>query len=158
MLVPAEVRVPATSPDSTDAGGRTTSYAAANLLDGDPATAWRTEGDAGGLTLTFTFARQVRIDEVGLVNGMAKVDPHDGTDRYPQGRRVLAVTWAFTGPAGTTTVHQDLADGVRELQSVPVPPVEATRVDLTLTGVSAPGAGRAFDRTAVGEVRFTGGA
>ncbi|GAA0305004.1 hypothetical protein GCM10009528_22780 [Kineococcus aurantiacus] len=153
-VVPAGVRVPGTSPDSADAGGRTTSYAAANVLDGRPSTAWRTEGDATGSTLTFTFARTVRLTEVGLVNGFAKVDPYDGTDRYQQGRRITAVTWTFLTPTGPVRVPQRLTDGDRRLQRLNVAPVEVTSVELTIDAVTSPGAGGRFDRTAVSDVAF----
>ena len=154
VLVPSKVTAPSTSPDSADSAGRTTTYRAANVLDGDPSTAWRTEGNASGSTLQFSFDSPVRITEVGLVNGFAKVDPHDGTDRYTQGRRVLAVTWTFTTPTGPVTVQQQLRDGDRALQRVPVPAVEASSVALTVDSVTRPGAGGRFDRTAISDVQF----
>ncbi|PRY17433.1 hypothetical protein CLV37_102396 [Kineococcus rhizosphaerae] len=153
-VVPSGVQAPRTSPDSADAGGRTTSYAAANLLDQDPATAWRTEGNATGSTLTFSFAGTVRLTEVGLVNGFAKVDPYDGTDRYAQGRRITSVTWTFRTAAGPLQVTQQLQDGDRGLQRLTVTPVEVTSVDLTIDGVTSPGAGGRFDRTAISDVAF----
>ncbi|WP_049821266.1 discoidin domain-containing protein [Kineococcus radiotolerans] len=156
VLTPARVTAPGSSPDSADAGGRTTTYVAANVLDADPSTAWRTEGSAAGSSLTFTFDAPVRVTEVGLINGFAKVDPHDGTDRYPQGRRVLAVTWTFQGPTGPVSVPQRLSDGERDLQRIPVPAVVTSSATLTVDEVTRPGAGRLFDRTAISEVRFTG--
>ena len=154
VLAPSKVTAPSTSPDSADSAGRTTTYRAANVLDGDPSTAWRTEGNASGSTLEFTFDSPVRITEVGLVNGFAKVDPHDGTDRYTQGRRVLAVTWTFTTPTGPVTVQQQLRDGDRALQRAPVPAVVASSVALTIDSVTRPGAGGRFDRTAISDVQF----
>lgn len=47
--------VPATSPDAVDGANRPVGYAAANLLDGRPGTAWRAAGDLTGQVLTFTF-------------------------------------------------------------------------------------------------------
>jgi hypothetical protein len=154
VLVPSRVTAPSTSPDSADSGGRTTDYAAANVLDADPATAWRMEGNGSGSSLTFRFDAPVRITEVGLVNGFAKVDPYDGTDRYEQGRRILAVTWTFDSPTGPVTVQQQLVDGDRDLQLVPVAAVETSSVTLTIDAVTSPGAGGLFDRTAISDVQF----
>ncbi|WP_432546654.1 discoidin domain-containing protein [Kineococcus sp. SYSU DK004] len=148
----ATATAPRTSPDSVDAGGGRTRYAAANLLDGDPSTAWRADGDAAGEALTFRFESPQRLARVGLVNGLAKTDPHDGTDRYPQNRRVLEVAWSFDGgPA----VRQLLTDGERGVQLLEVAPVEVREVTLVLTGTSAAPAG-APDRTALGEVHLAG--
>ncbi|WP_369070584.1 discoidin domain-containing protein [Kineococcus terrestris] len=148
----AVAAAPRTSPDSVDAGGARTRYAAANLLDGDPSTAWRADGDAAGEALTFRFDSPRRLSEVGLVNGLAKTDPHDGTDRYPQNRRVLEVAWSFDGgPA----VRQELVDGERGVQLLALAPVEVREVTLVLTGTSAAPAG-APDRTALGEVHLAG--
>jgi hypothetical protein len=153
-VVPARASAPSTAPDSTDAGGRTTSYTVANVLDGKPSTAWRAEGDASGDTLVFTFDAPVRLTEVGLVNGFAKVDPYDGTDRYEQGRRITAVTWTFRTATGPVTVQQSLRDGDRRMQTTAVAPVEVTEVDLTIDRTTRPGAGGRFDRTAVSDVEF----
>ncbi|WP_432513407.1 NADase-type glycan-binding domain-containing protein [Kineococcus sp. SYSU DK001] len=153
-VVPTGATAPSTSPDSADAAGRTTGYDVENVLDGSPSTAWRTEGDATGSTLTFTFDGTVRLTEVGLVNGFAKVDPYDGTDRYEQGRRITAVTWTFRTAAGPVPVRQTLRDGDRGVQRLTVTPVEATAVDLTIEDVTRPGAGGRFDRTAISDVAF----
>lgn len=153
-VVPARATAPSTAPDSADAGGRTTSYAAANVLDGKPSTAWRSEGDATGETLVFTFDAPVRLTQVGLVNGFAKVDPYDGTDRYEQGRRITAVTWTFRTATGPVTVRQSLRDGDRRVQTTTVAPVEVTEVDLTIDRTTRPGAGGRFDRTAISDVEF----
>jgi len=128
----ATATAPRTSGDSTDAVGRTTTYAAANLLDGNTGTAWRMEGDGTGTTLRFTFGQVQQITEVGLVNGVAKVDPHDGAD----------------------PVTQRLVDGTRDLQLLAVPPVSAREVTLTIGEATRSGGGSRYDRTALSEVRF----
>ncbi|GAB3453877.1 hypothetical protein GCM10027519_07120 [Kineococcus endophyticus] len=153
-VVPARAKAPSTAPDSADAGGRTTSYAVANVLDGRPSTAWRAEGDASGETLVFTFDAPVRLTQAGLVNGFAKVDPYDGSDRYEQGRRITAVTWTFRTANGPVTVQQSLRDGDRRMQTTGVAPVEVTEVDLTIDRTTRPGAGGRFDRTAISDVEF----
>jgi len=155
VIAPASVTAPRSAPDSADAAGRTTSYEAANMLDGRAGTAWRMEGSGVGESITFTFDATVRLTEVAVINGFAKTDPSDGTDRYEQGRRITAVTWTFTTANGPVAVSQDLLDGDRDLQRLAVAPVEATAVELTIDDVTSPGAGGRFDRTAVSEVEFS---
>src|SRR3954451_2753528 len=44
----AAEEAPSTSPDGVDGAGRRTTYVAANMLDADPTTAWRMDGDGTG--------------------------------------------------------------------------------------------------------------
>jgi hypothetical protein len=105
------VSASATAPDGTDAAGNTISYAAANLIDGNPSTAWRVTGNGQGVVITLRFAQPVRITSLGFVNGYVKVDPNDGADRFPQNRRVARLR------AGSADDTQEirLAD-VRDMQ------------------------------------------
>ncbi|MAO82116.1 discoidin domain-containing protein [uncultured Nocardioides sp.] len=155
-LVTAEA--PRSDADSVDIStGRPTSYEAGNMVDGDPETAWRVDGDASGETLRFTFDEPVTLTSVGLVNGYAKTSV-DGSgaefDLYAGGRRVLQVQWVLDGEA---VIDQALSDGDRELQRVDTGAVEVTVVELRLLEVSAPGKGPAArDKTAVSEVSLEG--
>ena len=147
----ATAQAPSTSPDSRDAAGRPTSYAADQMLDADPATAWRTNGDATGEVLTFVLDTTRPVSRLGLVNGYAKTDPATGVDRYAQGRRITRVTWLVDG----REVPQELVDGVRELQVVDVGPVVVGQVQLRIDATTGPG-DAAFDRTAISEVTIAG--
>lgn len=139
-----------TAPATRDQAGRTVSYAASRLLDGDPRTTWRMVGDGTGVSITFTLDRPVTITRVGLINGWA--DSRAGGDRYLQERRVTAVTWTV----GSVRVRQRLREPVRSLQYLDVGPVTARRITLTLDEVTDPGPVDPHDFTAVSEVRLLG--
>jgi hypothetical protein len=141
-----------TAPDNVDGAGNTVSYAAANLVDGDPATTWRATGDVRGSSLRITFAAPRLVTAVGLVNGYAKVDPATGLDRYAEERRVTAVTWSFDD--GTTYV-QELDDGVRAVQRMEIEPVRSGVVTLRIDATTPPG-DLDRDYTAISEVELLG--
>ncbi|RRR74590.1 MAG: hypothetical protein EI684_06685 [Candidatus Viridilinea halotolerans] len=78
-----------------DAAGNPTTFEPANAIDGDPSTAWRVPGDGFGEALFLEFATPIRIHEIQLIPGYAKIDPSDGTNRFYQNRRVRSVTMMF---------------------------------------------------------------
>ena len=82
-------------------------FAPGNVLDHNPATAWRCDAPATGQRLTFTFDAPTHFTSVGLIGGYVKVDPLTGVDRFPQNHRVRQVRWTFSDG---TSVTQDLAD------------------------------------------------
>jgi hypothetical protein len=125
-------------------------YDAENTTDGDLTTAWRAPGDGTGLSLSYSFPRSVRLRQVGLVPGYAKVDPKDGTDRFWEERRITAVRWTFDDG---TSVSQTVDDRPA-LHLVDVDATTRT-VTLTIEGTTAPGGDR--DYTAISEVGFEGG-
>ncbi|WP_244927561.1 discoidin domain-containing protein [Nocardioides sp. W7] len=152
----ASAEVPATSPPGTDVDGARIRYDAAKMLDGDPGTCWRMTGDGTGEEIVLTLAEPTTVTELGLVNGYAKT-ARDGRNRpldwYAGNRRVLKAEWVLDDG---TTVPQDLRE-TRDLQTVPIDPVETTTVVLRLVEVSEPGRGRAErDNTAVSEVTVVG--
>lgn len=147
----ATFEVPGTAPPTTDLDGNLVAYEASQMGDGNPATAWRTAGDATGQTITVTLPEPAVVTRVGLVNGYAKQVA--GVDWYPNNRRTVAVTWGFDDG---TTVEQTFAErpGMQRLE---VPPVETAAVTLTFTAVTPPGAGNlGRDYTAISEVSITG--
>lgn len=94
QIVPiTAVSVTSSAPDSQDESGTVTTFGAVNLLDANPATAWRTEGDASGQLITVTFPAPIKVTAVGLLPGYAKVDPVSGADRFTENRRIVAVRW-----------------------------------------------------------------
>lgn len=147
-LAPERVSASSTAPDSTDAAGRTVTFAAAGLTDREWTTAWRTAGPAINETLTFGFARPVHLTSLGLVPGYAKSDPSSGVDRFRENRRVTGVVYTFSDGS---TQSQDFRDEP-SMQSITVQ-VETTSVTITITGSSDD-----FKRdfTAISEVEFTG--
>ena len=96
-----------TAHDSVDDAGTPVSYPADNVLDGDPATAWRAPGDGNGVTLEVTFATPVVLTQVGLIPGYAKLDPSTGFDRFPQNRRIVSVRWEFSDGSSAVQTFDD---------------------------------------------------
>lgn len=146
------VTAPPSGPPSTDvATGARVTYGAANLLDGDPTTAWRTPGDASGAQFVLRLPPGSTLTSLSLVNGYAKtsVVGERTYDWYAGGRRVLRVRWTFDDG---TSVDQRLID-TRDPQRLDVGAVRTRTVRLTLLEVSAPGSGPARrDATAISEI------
>lgn len=146
----AEVEVPGTAPDGLDSGGNEVTYDADHLVDGDPSTAWRVEGDATDEEIVLTLPEARTITEVGIVNGYAKVDEESGDRRYGQNRRVLAATWIFDDG---TEASYELEETVEPQTFTLDSPVTTATVRLRLDEVSDPG-GRDF--TAISELSLLG--
>ncbi len=147
----AAFEVPGTAPPTTDFDGNLVAYEASQMGDGNPATAWRTAGDATGETVTVTLTEPGVVTRVGLVNGYAKQVA--GVDWYPNNRRVLSVTWGFDDGSSIdqTFVEQPA------MQRLKVPPVQTATVTITITAVTPPGPGSlGRDYTAISEVSVTG--
>ena len=143
--------VPGTAPPTTDLDGTLVAYEAGQMADGNPATTWRTAGDATGQQVVITLPEPGVVTRVGLVNGYAK--QVEGVDWYPNNRRILAVTWGFDDGS---EVEQTLAERP-QMQLLKVPPVETSAVTLTITSVTPPGAGSlGRDYTAISEVSVIG--
>ncbi|WP_224278238.1 discoidin domain-containing protein [Nocardioides lacusdianchii] len=143
--------VPATAPATTDFDGTLVAYEASQMADGNPATTWRTAGDATGEQVVITLAEPGVVTRVGLVNGYAKQVA--GVDWYPNNRRILAVTWTFEDG---TEVEQTFAERPA-MQLMKVPPVETSTVTVTITSVTPPGSGNlGRDYTAISEVSVIG--
>lgn len=143
----ASASAPATSASSVDGAGATTTYQASHMLDGDPTTAWRMDGDGSGEVLTFTLDEARTITTLGLINGYAKTDPVTGEDRYSENRRILAVTWSVGG----RTIEQNLVDGSGQVQAVTFPAVTASTIRLRIDAVTAPGEAQ-YDHTVISDV------
>jgi hypothetical protein len=147
----ATFEVPGTAPPTTDFDGTLVAYEASQMGDGNPATAWRTAGDATGGTITVTLTEPGVITRVGLVNGYAKQVA--GVDWYPNNRRIVAVTWGFDDGS---SIEQTFAEQP-DMQQLKVPPVETATVTITITAVTPPGPGSlGRDYTAISEVSVRG--
>jgi len=147
----ASVTASATAPPSTDVDGDRVVYDAANVLDGDPSTAWRAAGDGQGVELTLTLARPTVVTRLGLVNGYAKSEP--GYDGYAANRRLTDVDWVL---GDGTVVAQDGLGRTTSVQTVPVDDVRTRTITLRLRGTTAPGQVDGRDFTAISEVRVVG--
>jgi hypothetical protein len=150
-----KVSAPAAAPPTTDLDGQLISYGPRRMVDGVPATAWRTVGDATGQTITFTLAESSSIRRVGLINGFARQVQSGDTlvDWYPNNRRITLVEWVFDDG---TVVQQDLKEK-STLQRLTIEPVTTTDVQLRLLRVTAPGAGAlGRDYTVISEILLAG--
>ena len=116
--------------------GTPISFSPQNVLDHNPATAWRCE-TGSAQTLTFTFPSPVHLTSVGLIGGYVKVDSLTGVDRFEQNARVRQVQWGFSDGTNSSTVTQNLADA-RSMQTTAVD-VVATTVTMTVTATYPPG-------------------
>ncbi|GAA2874170.1 hypothetical protein GCM10010472_34410 [Pseudonocardia halophobica] len=123
-------------PDSTDAAGVPTSYEPSQAVDGVLATAWRCTGDGVGESLTLTFAAPIRVGSVGIVPGLAKIDPADGTDRYAQNRRLTAVRLT-TDDGRWVTIALDPSVGRRGLQWTALSATVTSRLTITVLDSAA---------------------
>lgn len=131
-----------------DDEGTPVPYEPQNLLDDDPATAWRCTG--GTPTVTFEIPADARIAEIGLVNGYAK--DVDGLDRYPLYQRALLVRWTF---ADGTSVTQELTDDTRTAQTMRIPVRTGGTVTLEILKITSPSVQSATrDSLALSDVVF----
>lgn len=147
-VLAAAIEASAQAGTSRNSCGDATTYEPTKVQDGDPATAWRVRGDGSGQALVFRLAGPVRITEVGLIPGYAKIDPCSDDDRFVQMRRVTLARWIFDGGV---TVDQELADS-RELQTIAVDAVTSV-VTLEILGTTGPAP---IDYTPISEVALTG--
>lgn len=134
-----------TAPNGVDSTGRTITYASANLLDGDLATAWRTPGTGTGEAIVLRFEHRCRLSAIQIVDGYDKIDSRDNTDRWVQNRRVTRFT--------VTTDRQteaSLDPNERGWQAIRLVPSDVDFVKLVIRGSAPRRADRDF--TAVSEI------
>jgi hypothetical protein len=151
-VTPRETAASCQAPNSEEADGTPIVFAPGNVLDNNPATAWRCAASDANKSLTFTFDGPTHLTSVGLIGGYVKVDPLTGVDRFPQNHRVRQVRWTFDDG---TTVTQDLADS-RDMQSIDVD-VTTSRATLQILSTYPPGGEGPRDMVPVAEVQFVGG-
>ena len=148
-LAPDGVTASATAENGRDSQGNVVEYRAENALDGDATTAWRVEGNGVGETLTFSWSQPVHLTAIEMIPGYAKQDM-DGTDRFPQNRRVRTVRVRFD--SGDPPVELSFDDQPvvqrRELNAN----ATSVTVEILATRRGAPDR----DYTAISEVGFEG--
>jgi hypothetical protein len=119
---------------TTDDTGALVSFLASNVLDGNPATAWRTDGPGDGETLTLEFPREITVTQVGLAVGEPGSATGDAAATR-RGRSVEQVTWSAAGRSLEQVLDPDLLD----TQSRPWPTPVATRTLTLRLDRSSPG-------------------
>jgi hypothetical protein len=151
VVAGASVKATCEQDAGREADGSKVTYGPEHVLDDDPATAWRCEGNGKGERLSVELGAPAVITEVGLIPGYAKTDPADRTDRYQENRRLSMVRWHFDGDV---TIEQKLdpSPNNRDLQRIAVPAVTSSSVVLeVLDSVAAE-----RDRIAVSSVAIKG--
>jgi hypothetical protein len=152
--VPTAVDATCLRGPSRDSQGTPTSYEPQRAVDGDLTTAWRCDGDGSGQSITLGFSGPARVAQVGIVPGLAKTDPGDGTDRYAQNRRIARVR--ITTDAGSSVETElDTAATNRAVQNVALGGLTARSVTITILS-SVPGSPQsghaAVDSVAIAEI------
>ena len=111
-LVVAQVEASCVASDSTDSRGNPITFNPLLTIDGNPATAWRCDGDAVHQALVYSLATPGDVTVVGAIPGWAGRDPFLGTDRFDQNRRVSAARWSCLDAGGREvgSAEQDFAD------------------------------------------------
>ncbi len=126
---PIAASASASAPGGVDAGGNQTSFEPEKVADGQPETAWRVPGDGQNQFVQLDFDPPVRMREIQVIPGYAKIDPYDGTDRFRQNRRVRKARLEFSNGTSYTV---DFADD-RNFQVVRLPqPVLSNYVRLVV--------------------------
>jgi hypothetical protein len=138
---------------SKDSRGVATSYDPARAVDDDATTAWRADGQSGQ-TLVLRFPRPVALHRVGLIPGLAKTDPGDGTDRYAQNRRITAARLVVSD-GSATNVEFDGSPGNRSMQWADIGTVVTDSLTITVVS-STPGSPQggqpAYETVAISEI------
>jgi len=145
----ASASASATAPDSKDDAGNVVSYEAAHVLDADPTTAWRAEGDGRGVTVTLTLSAPAHITEVGLIPGYDKTDAISGKNRFTQNHRISEARWRFDD--GTVVDQAFTDEATMQRQAVDVTSSTVT-IEVVATLPCQPG----FDYTPISDVSIMG--
>jgi hypothetical protein len=104
------------APTGLDSRGNPVSFGAENAIDGRYDTCWRAPGDGQGQWLRLELGGTFHIERIGVIPGYDKVDPYDGTDRFPQEYRVRRARFTFSDGSSIEYAFQD----DRRMQFVPV--------------------------------------
>jgi hypothetical protein len=145
----ATARASDTARPRKDGAGNVVRYRARYVLDGDPETAWRVEGDGAGVRFRLILSARAHLTEVGLVPGYAKIDPDDGTDRFYQGNRILLARWTFDD--GTSVEQRFDDEPTMQRQEV-----DAVSRELLLEIVEVRPGEAGYDLTAISDITVSG--
>lgn len=134
--------------ESLDACENLVTYEPSKLVDGDRSSAWMTEGDGTGQTISIDLRELSIVRRVGLIPGYNKYDPCSGRDRFLDLRRVTSVRWSFDD--GSSFVQSFSPNRQLQLLSLGEGIVTST-VQITILGTTEPGVAT-LDHTAISEV------
>jgi hypothetical protein len=153
----ADITAPASARGHVDDSGRTATYPATAMVDTDPATAWRMNGDGAGQTITLSFERPVTVKGFALDPGFDKVGVNH-EDRWPENRRISAATFSTDdGSAFAVEFATDPSLPASErLQTFMLPaPVTTTTISVRIDATEPTERGT-FDTTAISRLAVLG--
>ncbi len=119
----------------------------ATLLDHNPRTVWRCEGDGVGEFIEFSFEEPVTLVGIRLVNGNTAV-----ADRFLKERRITAIRWTF---ADGSFFDQGLAPSESSPQEVRFPETTTSLANMEILATT-PGddEGMASDSVSISSLEF----
>jgi F5/8 type C domain len=152
----ADITAPPSSRGRVDSNGRPATYPPKAMLDTDPSTAWRMDGDGSGQTITVAFGRRVTVTGLALDPGFDKTGTNE--DRWKQNRRISTATFTTDdGSAFTVSFATDLDLPIRDrLQSFVLPAPVETRTLRVHIDATEPKPPRGFDTTAISRLAVLG--
>lgn len=151
-LQPVSIGARCVAPASQDSAGVPILYSTDQMLDGRFDTAWRCPGAAVGEEIVIDFGRPVTITALALVPGYAKIDPHDGVDRFSQNRTITGLTWGFDNGSALDHVIARPSPQFDDIELTS--PVETRFIVLEIKTTGNESADRDF--TAISELAFVG--
>ncbi len=150
---PIHVSASGAAPDGVDSAGNITTFGPENVADGNWETAWRVPGNGDGQFLGLSFAGPVRIRQVQIIPGYAKIDPITTTDRFFQNRRVRRARLVFSDGSSVDATFSDAPT----LQAVNLPqPVISSYLQVEVLETTDPGAVDGRDFTPISEIVVIG--
>jgi hypothetical protein len=145
-----DIKASSTADPSPDGQGNLIEFNAEKMLDNNPKTAWRAEGDGEGIIITMKWSQRAHFRKVGLDPGWDFTDPNSGDERFLQNRTIDNVTWFFVG-SGKDPQRQSFKQEPK-VQTIDVDAV-AQVVTLKINGTLAPQQGDR-DFTAISDIAF----
>jgi hypothetical protein len=154
---PQQVSASGNAPPGFDSAQNRITYDPANVVDGQLDTAWRVEGNGINAYVQLDFARPIRLANLQMLPGYAKIDQGDGRNRFIQNRRIRRVNLVFSDGRSVEAVF-DVND--RRMQTVNLaaiqPTIVTTFVRVVILETTEPGTDLPRDFTPISEIVVTG--
>jgi hypothetical protein len=145
------------APPGFDSAQNRITYEPTNVADGELDTAWRVEGNGINAYVQLDFARPIRLANLQMLPGYAKIDQGDGRDRFEQNRRIRRVNLVFSDGRSVEAVF-DVND--RRMQTVDLssvqPSIITSFVRVVILETTEPGTDLPRDFTPISEIVVTG--
>ncbi|MBA3471135.1 MAG: protein kinase [Herpetosiphonaceae bacterium] len=123
-----------------------------NISDGLEDTAWVLPNDPSGESVTLDFGREFTISAIQVLPGINKINPRTGENIFALTRHIRRVRFEFSD--GSTL--EATFEARPELQSVAIPNVVASSVNMVILETSAASGGVRSELTPIGELVVLG--